>query len=218
MSNFSCAIKDYRYLKERGYPEKASLKMVGDRHRLSRLQRNCLFRGIVAGEAAVKRRSKIVEPESVRNEALGIDWYNVIISVESYLKGLPVFISDDGFLRDATGVHGSYRVSGVTRKAVETVLEGIKGLAPGRLDIYLDAPVSFSGDTAAELRDRVRDFGTATVSVAPSPDFILKTYQGFVASSDSIIIEKAERIVDLARYVLLSSFGFRPPELNILEL
>ena len=47
--NFAEACATYRILRERGYPEKATLKLVGDRHRLSRIQRNCMFRGVIVG-------------------------------------------------------------------------------------------------------------------------------------------------------------------------
>jgi hypothetical protein len=103
------ASEEYRYLLSRGYSDTAALKLVGDRHRLSRLERNCLFRATVNVETAEARRRKMVAPEEVRGRDLGIDWYNVLITVETYLKGGVLFLADDGVTRDAAAVHGSWR-------------------------------------------------------------------------------------------------------------
>jgi len=218
MSNIKIAVENYRYLKNREFPDKASLKLVGDRYRLSRIERNCLFRGVVSLSESERRKTKLVRAGDVKDQALGIDWYNVIITVESYLKGMPVFLSDDGILRDATGVHGSYRSGKVTERAMPSVLDSITALEPQRVDIYLDAPVSFSGSMAADLRDRIADRSHWDVTVARSPDYVLKSYRGIVASSDSIIIDQAERIVDLPRFVLESRYSFEPPDLLSLEI
>ena len=218
MSNIKIAVEDYRYLKNRKFPDKASLKLVGDRYRLSRLERNCLFRGVVSVSESERRKTKLVGADEVKGQALGIDWYNVVITVESYLKGLPVFLSDDGILRDATGVHGSYRSGEVTERAMPAVLDSVTALEPERVDVYLDAPVSFSGSTAAELRERIAGRGNWDVTVSHSPDFVLKSYEGIVASSDSVIIDRAERIVDLPRFVLEGRYSFEAPDLLSLEI
>ena len=92
MLNFKKPVKDYRYLMEQGYSEKASLKLVGDRYRLSRLERNCLFRGVRTRSVARCRMEKLVDSDILGGANLGVDWYNVLITVESYLKGFPVFL------------------------------------------------------------------------------------------------------------------------------
>ncbi len=212
------ALEDYRYLKNRGYPEKASLKLVGDRHRLTRLERNCLFRGVVRTPLAESRKTKLTEPDEIRNQALGVDWYNVLITVESYLKGLPVFVSDDGILRDATGVHGSYRASTITERVLPALIESITSLELDKVDVYLDAPIAFSGSTAAELRRAVADHNNWDVTVSPSADYELKVYNGVVASSDSVIIDRADRILDLPRFVLKRLYSFEPPDLLSLTI
>lgn len=218
MSNIKIAVEDYRYLKNREFPDKASLKLVGDRYRLSRIERNCLFRGVVSVSESERRKTKLVRADDVKGQALGIDWYNVVITVESYLKGLPVFLSDDGIIRDATGVHGTYRSGEVTERAMPAVLDSITALEPQRVDVYLDAPVSFSGSMAAELRGKIADRSHWDVTVCRSPDYVLKSYRGIVASSDSIIIDRAERIMDLPRFVLESRYSFEPPDLLSLEI
>ncbi len=215
---FAEACAEYKYLRERGYPEKATLKLVGDRHRLARVQRNSMFRGIVVDAVAGPRRRKIVLPAQVRGSSLGIDWYNVLITVESYLRGSPVFISDDGIVRDSSETHGSYRRSELTVRALREIASQLKIMAPSRIDIFLDAPIAFSGLMAEEVRLMIGEIPIpAEVSVAQSADYPLKGYEGIVATSDSVILDSAQRIVDLSRSVLERSFAFTPPLLNDLH-
>jgi hypothetical protein len=42
---FTSACRDYFYLIDKNYPERGSLKIVGDRYRLSGDQRTILYRG-----------------------------------------------------------------------------------------------------------------------------------------------------------------------------
>ena len=211
--SFPEALQDYRYLKNRGFPEKAALKLVGDRWRLSALERNCLFRAVFAEGQCRLRRAKLAAPQAVAGQALGVDWYNVLITVESYLKGYPVFLADDGLLRDSSGVHGSYRPGKVTEAAMRKILEAVARLAPARLELFLDSPISFSGDMAEDLRRREPAPCPVEVSVSPSADYPLKSFPGVVATSDSSIIDRegVGRVVDLARFVLESGYGAQVP-------
>ncbi len=212
MYNFAEAIADYRFLRERSYPEQAALKIVGDRYRLTAKQRNLLFRGVLPETVARSRRAKIVPLESVAGSAIGVDWYNVLIVVESYMKGVAVFLADDGVVRDAAGVHGSYRPGSHTGRATALVLDELRRAQPARVDFYVDAPVAFSGDMAAGLRLRLPELPFAAgVEVAESPDYFLKSYRGIVASADSVILDAAAGIFDLARHSLQRAFGFDPP-------
>ncbi len=216
MKYFKTAIIDYRYLLNRDYPEKASLKLVGDRYRLTKLERNCLFRGIVKSRIAGERKKKIVRIKNLAHQPMGIDWYNVLITVESYLKGVPIFLSDDGLVRDSAGIHGSYRRSKVTERAISEIWQAILRLAPSRVDVYLDSPVSHSGEMANRLRERLQRIGVKNfnVEIIQSADYPLKSYEGTVASSDSVILDNAERIFDLSRYVLKRAFSFRPKRIE----
>jgi hypothetical protein len=211
--SFPEALQDYRHLKNRGYPDKAALKLVGDRWRLPAVARNCLFRAVFADADCSLRRAKLVDPDTVAGLPLGVDWYNVLITVESYLKGYPVFLADDGLLRDSSGVHGSYRPGRVTETAVRKILESVTRLAPARLELFLDAPISFSGAMAEELRRRVPAGLLSEVTVSPSADYPLKSFPGVVATSDSSIIDREaiRKVVDLSRFVLESGYGARVP-------
>jgi hypothetical protein len=139
--------------------------------------------------------------------------------VESYLKGFPVFVSDDGLVRDSSGVHGSYRAGRITERGITEILSVLLALKPARIEVFLDSPISHSGDMAEQLRKRLSSTTSMPhrVSVFPSADFPLKTFSGIVATSDSSIVdrEQVKQVFDLARYVIEKSFHarIRPVEL-----
>jgi len=212
------ACSEYRFLLSRGYPDTGALKLVGDRYRLSRLERNCLFRGTVDDETAARRRRKIVSPGGSCGAHLGVDWYNVLITVETYLKGGVLFLADDGVTRDAAAVHGSWRPSPVTEAATDAIVSELGRIGPKRIDVFLDAPVAFSGELAAALRGRIGEAvpGAAyEVALAASADWPLKRYQGIVASSDSVVLDCASKVLDLARHALEGRYSFSPAPIGV---
>ncbi len=219
-NNFKLAISDYKYLLNRGYPEKASLKLVGDRYRLDRTARNCLFRGVVKDELVKVRRAKLVSAKDVKKSSLGIDWYNVLITVESYLKGNLLFVSEDGILRDSAGVHGSYRKNEITERAIKIISQALSYLAPSKIDIFLDSPISHSGEMGTYIKRKLeeKNLKNITVEVIKSADYPLKTYHGIVATSDSVIMDNAPQIFDLPRYALRREFNYLAPRLRNLEI
>jgi hypothetical protein len=215
MKKFLLSLDDFRYLREKGYPEKASLKLVGDKHRLSRVERNTLFRGVIPGDVAAGRRQKLLPPEALRGQGLGIDWYNVLITVESFLRGFPLFISDDGITRDSSATHGSFRRTAITDRALDSILGALGSLCLGRVDAFLDSPIAFSGLMAEEARTRLSSLSIPfLVALEHTADYPLKSYSGIVASSDSVILDFAGRIFDLPRFVVQASFNVTPPDLG----
>jgi hypothetical protein len=208
--SFKLAIEDFRYLKNRNYPDRAALKLVSDHHRLTAIERNCLFRAVFSASDSRKREAKLVTAEHVAGRALGVDWYNVLITVESYLKGFPVFISDDGLVRDSSGVHGSYKAGKITERGTTEILRVLAALQPKRIELFLDSPISHSGEMAEKLRESLSRIASLPhrVSVFPSADYPLKSFTGIVATSDSSIIDRPQvsQVFDLARFVIESRF------------
>jgi len=217
MKRFVLALNDYRYLREKGYPEKALLKLVGDRYKLSRTERNTLFRGVIPGEIAASRRQKLVTAAGLVGHSLGIDWYNVLITVETFLRGLPLFISDDGIIRDSSATHGSYRRSSLTDRALDAILAALGPLALSEIDAFLDSPIAFSGLMAEEARDRLSGLHVPfRVTLEHTADYPLKSYHGVVASSDSVVLDRASSVFDLPRHSVDKAFHFSPPSLDAL--
>jgi len=214
--NFKCAVTDYRYLKNKNYSDKSALKLVGDHYRLSKMERNCLLRGVVEQKTSIQRKNKLIEAKQIENQHLGIDWYNVLITIESYLKGHFLFLADDGVIRDTSATHGSYRQSKITDQAIKIIGNTLVRIKPDKVRIAIDSPISHSKKMADDLHTRLTRILTVpcVVLLIHSADFELKRYEGIVASSDSVIMDSAERIFDFPRFVLHTYFSFQPKQLD----
>ena len=79
---FMDAARDYAWMLSRHYPQKSSLKMVGDKYMLSSAFRQVLYRGISAPERALERQRKLGAPE--KGERILVDGYNVLFTVNNY--------------------------------------------------------------------------------------------------------------------------------------
>jgi len=205
---------DYRFLINKGYPERGSIQLVGDRYRLTKIQRNCLYRGVSSNSLAQSRSKKLVRKSSISKSTLSIDWYNVVITIESYLKGIPVFIGDDNIVRDAAGNYGSYRQGKKTQKARTLILNTLPHLNAAFINIYLDEPVSRSGETADMLRNKLTEMEitNAAISVVKSADYMLKRQKGIIVTSDTVIIDSVSAVFDLSRYILENEFNKKLPD------
>jgi len=204
---FKLAARDYSFLLDNGYPERPTLKLVGDRYRLTRSQRTVLFRGITSTGNARSRRSKITrEPEGKK---LYVDGYNVLFTIMNYLLGKPVFISRDGFMRDSGGTYGGMEDETFFYKAVDLLFVFIKAIEVGPVIIYLDFPVSGSASHKNELERRMRraEIEGEVVLAKPADAELKGKTGGIIATSDSGIIDAVDcRIFDLARRCLEENY------------
>ena len=206
----------YEWLLSRGYPQKSSLKLVGDRFRLSGKSRQILYRGICAGAQAEARKKKI---GSIREgDVVLVDTYNVLFTVNNYFLGRPVFISNDGLLRDAGEMRGRITNKPVFKRGINLLLDVLEKWKGVRFTLYLDEPVSYSGRLSIELsKDMVQMEIDGEAFTVNSPDHMLKhEASDAICTSDSAIIDYYEgRIVDLARYILDT---FYQPEYPVLSV
>ena len=186
---FAQAIRDYYLLLQRRYPQKALLKIIGDRFRLDSTQRTVLFRGVVPGDKARMRRRRL--HSSCRNRRLYLDGYNVLYTICNYLAGRTLFISNDGFLRDAGEIHAKSPSKEKMDEAITVLLRFLNEHPPTYVKVILDAPVSFSGELSARLAELLNTNSLPGDAVtARSADFPLRSVEyGLVASSDSAIID-----------------------------
>ena len=77
-----------------------------------------LFRGVALEAVIKKRNSKIIKSPDPYADYM-IDGYNVIRTIGSYLIGNLVFVSMDGFLRDASEIHKKSIKEDVIYKAID---------------------------------------------------------------------------------------------------
>lgn len=184
------AARDYRWLLDRAYPQSASLKLVGDRHRLDRDERLVLFRGVFALRASASRRARVSSKAGGR--PLLVDAYNQLFAVMHYLAGRPVFISSDGLLRDAGASHGRIADRDLFARAQAILADAVAATRPSAVSAFFDAPVPFSADHARAFEELLRERGLeACCSVERSADGPLKAAGpgSSVATGDSAIVD-----------------------------
>ncbi|MFA5851218.1 MAG: DUF434 domain-containing protein [Spirochaetales bacterium] len=213
--NFPEAARDYRMLLDKGYPVEASIRLVGDRYRLDKAGRTILFRGILPERLSrenLKRRAASLIPGS----RIALDGYNVLFTMTNYLRGHPLFIATDGFLRDAGGAHGRVTDTSQFLSAIDECCASLKRLAVSHVEIYLDAPISRSAEHAQAARLALTAHHIpGNVIMVPSADGFVADWDGdAVASSDSVVIAKSHSpVFDLARQTLETRYDVDFPDL-----
>jgi len=202
------AAQDFRYLLNRGYPRKASLELVGNRYGLIFDERHLLHRGVFSDADSVTRQKKIISPEAIRNKDLAIDGHNVLITIEAGLSSRPLVLADDGFIRDISGLSGSFKKTEMTEKAFRLIVTFLKRWRPRHTLFLFDAPISKSGVLAQEVRVLLKKEGLPGDSIAMKvPEKTLIGFQGVVATSDTAIIDRSKRVIDLAGDIIGTKIG-----------
>jgi hypothetical protein len=143
------AAEEYLWILSKGYPQGAALKLVGDKFKLTRDLRQILYRGVVPAGQAQLRRKKIGKVS--KGDRVLVDTYNVLFTVNNYLLGRPVFISNDGFLRDAGEMRGRIINKPQFTRSVAMMLEVLQMWPGAKYIHYLDEPVSQSARLSIEL-------------------------------------------------------------------
>ena len=194
------AAAEYTWLLSHGYSDRASLKLVGDHHELNTRQRLAIWRTACSDSALDSRRSREVPLDHCSGQAIGIDGYNVLVTLESALSGGIVLIGRDGCCRDLAAMHGTYRRVQETIPAVELIAEHISTLGVTHVDWYLDRPVSNSGRLKTLMADTLEARGWLhlfNIELVDSPDHLLMTYPGITVTSDGPVLDQCTRWTNL---------------------
>ena len=196
------ASRDYLYLKRRGYSIRSVLNIVGDRFQLNNHERNVLYRGFFTKKEVKGREKKVIQEKRLRGKVLNVDGYNQLITMESYRKGSFVFISTDGIVRDTASIYRSYKLSEITEEVLIKLFKNINSLYLEEIIFYFDEPVSFSGKLCDIVNRFIDEYGlSGRAEAVKSPDYILKN-SDLVATSDSIVMEGAGGVFDLAGWLI----------------
>jgi hypothetical protein len=199
------AARDIRYLLDKGYPKGSAVRFVSDHYGLEKSRRYILSRNVLAPEIASARRMKSVPCSKIRERHILIDGYNVLITIESYLKGEDMWIGDDGFIRDNRGVFRSHVNDSATLRSVELMLFVLRRSAVGDTTVLLDEQMSMSRQLAQVIRQKMAEAGVnGRVLTSASTDHDLKLARGntIVATADGVIIDAVELIVDIPDCVI----------------
>lgn len=208
------AAKEYLWLLTQSYPQKSSLKLVGDKFMLSGEMRQVLYRGIASSQTAAVRRKKI--GTFARGDYVLIDTYNVLFTVNNYLLGRHLFICNDGMLRDAGEMRGRIVNKPQFKRSVFLMLEVLQEFKDLYFIHYLDEPVSFSGQLSIELnKDMARMGIEGEAHVVKSPDRkLMDESSDAICTSDGQIIDcYKDKVVDLSRMILRKNFQANFPVL-----
>ncbi len=208
-AKLNAAAQELVYLMDRGYDTKSASTFVGNHHLLSERQRLALAR-ITSPRAALTERKRLREAP----EALVLDGFNTIITLEVALSGSLPLAGMDGTIRDLAGLRGSYRIVDKTVRAVELLLARLEALGVKEALFYLDQQVSNSGRLRALLLDKAAERSVQVrVELHPSVDGVLSRLEN-VVTTDAIILDKCGSWYNLNRELIEETV----PEAWILRL
>jgi hypothetical protein len=182
---------------------KGSLKLVGDRHFLTERQRLAVSRAACTDKQKERRSARRMAVESIAGESLIIDGFNLVITLEAALGGGLLMLCRDGCIRDLSSVHGSYRAVLETGSALNLIGEVLAALSPKEVLWLLDSPISNSG----RLAQRIRELASQSkwpwgVEVVFNPDAEIIISDSIAVTSDSTILDRAKRWINLNQYLL----------------
>lgn len=190
-------IRDLRYLLDHDYPRDSAVNFVSNHYRLPLGERHLLARCVFSKREVAAHRRKAVGAGAVRGKRLGVDGYNVLITLETLLTGKRIIRCDDGYIRDLRAIFGKYRATPATAHGLSALVQTVTNAKPKFVVVYFDKQVSRSGELAAEVRHglkRAKLNGNA--SAVGGVDMKLRAFD-VVASSDRAVIERAKAVWDL---------------------
>jgi len=195
------AVQDLAWLRTRGYGDSSAIKIVGDRYRLKRRQRDAVARSACSDAERAHRLVRRRTPTTLSGCWVDVDGFNVLISVEGVLGGAYLFIGRDRAYRDVDPVQGTYRIVEETDAALRVIHTVVKDREVRGLTWWLDAHVSNVG----RLRSRLADFGGTAlgweIRVREDVDSQLQESDRVVATSDSGILDHVDAWCSLEQAV-----------------
>lgn len=202
------AKKDFQYLLGRGFPRTGALEYVGNHYLLGETQRNYLNRTVFSREKIETRKNKLILLSDVKGKDVLLDGYNVLITTETMFQGANDLIvkCDDGVTRDVKAVFGKYKENETTEIALNSIISLLKLFKPKRVLFFYDSPVSLSGELARTTREILESHqvhGDAQTSETVDSKLIGLSHklEAVVATSDGIIIDKVDNVLDIPSYV-----------------
>lgn len=193
---------DIRYLLDRKYPKKSAITYVSNRYGLTKDERNILTRIACEKDISNDRKRKLVSIEFIRDKNLFIDGYNVLITVESLILGYPVFLCDDGILKDVRSLFRRYKIGFMTKEALSMIEMITSKHTPKEIVIIFDSQISRSGDLSKMARD-IFDKDNCLVFTSKDTDkeIMENSRKGIIATSDGMIIDNVDNVLDIPVHI-----------------
>ncbi len=96
----------------------------------------------------------------------------------------------------------------MTDKAIQLIVAFLKKWKPRHTLFLFDAPISKSGILAQELRAFLEKEGLPGDALAVKvPEKTLIGFQGVIATSDTAIIDRSEKVIDMAGNIVRTNIG-----------
>lgn len=198
--NLREAARDLSWLLTREYAPPSATELVGNRYSLEARQRIAVARCAASESAVLRRKTHQLGSADLPDQELWIDGYNVLTSLEAALSGGVIIQALDGCFRDMASMHGSYRKVEETIPAIHLLGRQLAKWGVTACHWLLDQPVSNSGRLKTILRETAESQNwNWQVELVPNPDAVLCDCQQLVATSDSQILDRANRWFSLAR-------------------
>ena len=197
------AVKDYSYLLTRGFAEKSSLTLVGNRYKLSARQQKAVRGMSESSERLTLRASKRVELNDLKDQTVIMDGFNLLILLESALSGAYVFKGLDGCYRDLSSVQGTYKRVNQTQEAVLLITKVLHSKDVKKVIWVFDKPVSNSGRLKQMLQEIARESNYPwEVLLKDRTDHFLGESDYVVISSDSWVLDQSKAWLNLAKVII----------------
>jgi hypothetical protein len=215
VADLRSAVADFSLLLTKGYAEKSTIKLVGDKFSLTERQRLAVIRSACSDRQIASRKQNEVKIETLAGQPIAIDGYNLLITIEAAMSGAAIFKSRDGCLRDLASIHGTYRKVTETIPAVQLIGGFLKEIGVSDCLWLLDSPVSNSGRLKTLIGELARENNWSwEIKLLPSPDYELIRTERIVASSDSAVLDRCKKWVNLARAITEA----RLPQTHLIDL
>lgn len=215
ISNLRAALADFSLLLTKGYAEKSSLKLVGDKFSLIERQRLAIMRSACSDRQLASRRNREIKIAALAGQPIVIDGYNILITIEAAMSGGIIFKGRDGCFRDLASIHGTYRKVTETIPAVELIGEFLKAGNITDCLWLLDSPVSNSGRLKTLIGELAGENNWSwEIELLTSPDAKLIRTDLTVVSSDSVVLDGCKSWVNLARVIIEQKL----PKANVIDL
>lgn len=197
------AVTDVSYLLSRGFAEKSSVQLVGNRYRLNARQQKAV-QGMSASTAQVtQRKSTHVPLDQLKDQTVIIDGFNILIILESFFSGAYVFKGMDDSYRDVSSVHGTYKRVKQTQEVLIAVGDFLQKAQVKEVIWVFDQPVSNSGQMKTLLSTLSRKHTYPwQILLAYNPDKLLAESNHIIASSDAWILDRAAQWFNLSGAII----------------
>ena len=220
-ARLASAVSDYRWLLDHGYPDQGSIKLVGDRYRLTGTERGILYRGVFSGSDSARRAARLVGSDDTGAvplvRELTVDGHNVLFTLWNCLAGRPVVLATDGFVRDVGGTRARLPHDERFARLATLLCRELAVLPLRSVTILLDEPLPWSRDHVSVIERTWRD-----VSADRAPDLsavteqsvdavVARTLRGGIATSDTAIIDRCSApVLDLGGRIVRRAMRVRP--------